>query len=74
MALSSPEDQAALAAATTEFLKLCDAKQFKLVTVIQASIAVGAAAILDEAAGDRAYAKQLLERYIDSITDAVLLE
>jgi hypothetical protein len=74
MALANPEDQPALEAAATEFLKLCEAKKFKTVTVIQTSIAVGAAAILDEAAGDRAYAKQLLARYIQSFRDAVLTE
>jgi hypothetical protein len=72
MALASPEDRPALEAAAIEFIKICEQKQFKVVTIIQTSIAVGAAAILDEADGDRAYAKQLLERYVQSLTDSVL--
>jgi len=72
MGLARPEDQPAVEAAAVEFVKLCDEKGFKNLTVIQTSIAVGAAVIIDEAGGDRTYAKELMERYIKSLESAVL--
>lgn len=72
MALANPEDQPYVEAAAAEFLGICERKEFTVKTILQTSIAVSAATILEEAKGDKNYASELLERYMRSLRTTVL--
>lgn len=67
MALARPEDEPYIEAAAAEFLSICEKKEFTSKTILQMSIAVAGATILEEAKGDKNYAHELLERYIRSL-------
>lgn len=72
MALFKPEDEPFVEAAATQFLAICGQKEFTATTILQMSIAVSAATILEETKGDKNYASELLERYIRSLRSTVL--
>jgi hypothetical protein len=72
MALTKPEDMPALEAAVQNtWVLLRENMKLDVQLFLQVSITTGAVGILEEAKGDKAYAKQLLSRYIDSLTSMV---
>lgn len=67
MSLFKPEDEPFVDEAATQFLAICEKKEFSSKTILQTAIAVSGATILEEAKGDKNYAHELLERYIRSL-------
>jgi hypothetical protein len=63
MSLTRLEDKATVEAACAAFLKVCKEQGIKDEQVLQVCVAVGAATMKHEAAGDKTYEKDLLGRF-----------